>query len=157
MTDFYKDAEKVDFSVFGIFPATRPELEARFRSEFLGYIRSANPLTKEINDHPDYKGPKAKVFTMVGGQYLRLVSGGRAQTKLSKIQEKYHGFAEGLAREARKAAGWKTGPRNDYKITPDGKTKTSNNQPIGDYAMPWGDDDAGPFDGTIKPDTKFTQ
>lgn len=155
LNDFYKDAEKVDFSCMGIFSYERPELEQMYRAEFLGYIESANPLTKEINDHPDYTGPKAKVFTMVGGQYLRLVSGGRAQTRLSEITEKYLGFAAGLAREARKAAGWKTGPKNDYRITPAGKTTTSNGFPIGKYAMPWGDDDAGEFT-TVK-DSKFTQ
>ena len=154
MNEFYKDAEKVDFTVYGILPATRPELEFRFRNEYLGYIESANPLTKEIHDHPDYKGPKNKVFSMVGGQYLRLISGGRAQKRLGVIIKKYHDAAIALAREERKLAGWKTGPKGDYRITPDGQTTTSNGFPIGKYAMPWGDDDAGEF--TTIADSKFT-
>jgi len=157
LSKWYAAVLQKDFSMLGIFPAERPELEDRYRAEFLGYIQSANPLTEEIAKSPDYKGPKERVFTKVGGQYLRLVSGGRAQKRLSEITEKYEGFAAGLAREARKAAGWKTGPRNDYLITPDGKTTTSNGMKIGKLAMPWGDDDAGEFDGTIKPDTKFTR
>lgn len=156
VNDFYTDALNVDFSFLGIFPLTRPELEARYRAEFLGYIKSANPLTEEINNHPDYKGPKGKVFTMVGGQYLWLVSGGKAQKALSAITAKYADIAAQLAREARKAAGWETGSRNDYLITPDGNTTTSNGMKIGKYAMPYSVDDAGDFDGTITDETIFT-
>ena len=154
MNEFYKDAEKVDFSVYGILPKERQEM---FRNEYLGWIKSANPLTEEIYKHPDYKGPKGgKIFSMVGGQYLKLVSGGKAQKALGDIIGKWHLAAQAYAREARKANGWKTGRHNDYLITPDGKTTSSNNQPIGKYAMPWSMDEAGDFDGTITDTTKFT-
>ena len=157
MNHFYTDALAVDFSVYGILAGENQHLQERYRQEYLGYIESANPLTKEIYEHPDYKGPEVRgAFTIVGGQYLWLVSGGKAQKALSEIMKKYKDIAVSVARNARKANGWQTGPKNDYRITPDGRTTSSNGMPIGKYAMPWSMDDAGDFDGIITPDTKFT-
>lgn len=162
MNGFYKDAEKVDFTVMGIFPMTRPELVDRYRTEFLGYINSANPLTEEIYNHPDFKERRSEVrgtaiFSMTNGQYLNLISGGKAQKALSAITKKYRAVAAQLAREARKANGWKDDGSGKYRITPDGKRTTSNGMKINKYAMPWSVDDGGDFDGIITDKVKFTK
>jgi len=161
MNHFYVGALSVDFSIYNILSGDNLHLQERYRQKYLGYIGSANPLTKEIYNDPAFAHRRDEVkgtpvWTMVGGQELWLISGGKAQKALDEIMKEFKGYAVSIARNARKDNGWQTGPKNDYRITPDGRKTSSNGMPIGKYAMPWSMDEGGEFNGSITDDVKFT-
>lgn len=160
---YFDDKIVVDFTIMGILNL-RPGLAEEYEREFRGMVKRMNPITKDrfadlpIEQQEALERQQRGIMVWHVNYGLEMISGGKAFRALRELYKEYSFIAMQLARQARKDAGWRTGPNNDYRITPEGKKTTWGGYPIGRYAMPYDMYDMnGPdFDGAITEDTRFT-
>ncbi len=139
MDNHYAGINDFDFTIYGLL--NERGLAEKYKAEVMSYLEAAKPLTKEIFDSltPEQRHRFSHGMTVWGTTMgLHLKSGGLAEQHLNEIRRKWDHIARSIAIQHRKAAGWSTGPRNDYLIDPDGNTiiPHGNGQSYGPYTDP---------------------